>query len=122
MFGRKKHEELKRSPEDIHLEEVSEELYKLKKLMQAKLKDIIMLRDCAEALPTGPDRDIELHSIQTAKAHLRDLIVVYDMTYHEWERIDKTKLVICTDWCTPKTAHEALHTAWEWMIREMYKV
>lgn len=87
----------------------------------AKCAQVITHEGCANMLPDGPDKDIELEKAQESREHVRNLLGAYEADLKEYNAIDITKLNHYTgraEWAKP---HEMLEIAWHNAISHLYK-
>ncbi len=118
MFGKKKTADVW-SGEDRHMKELLDSLCEHKHFMQVYCRKIIIGKGCAEMLPDGPDRNKELHEIETYQKRILNLIAAYDDDLRKYNQINTSLLVHFTGKTNQWTSHEALHIAWKMGYREV---
>ena len=98
--------------EDRRHKELTESMGNLIREMAKIIHSVHMYQGCADLLPDGADKDIELKDAETCRWKLRNLLSAYDEDYRAWKALDKTKLIHYNAYATPKDSHGALHIAW----------
>lgn len=87
----------------------------------ARCAQVIAHEGCANMLPDGPDKDIELKKAQENREYVRNLLAAYEADLKEYNAIDITKFNHYTgrvEWAKP---HEMLEIAWHNAISRLYK-
>lgn len=112
MFGRKQKVVDEWSFEDRKYKELTTSMGNLVREMEKIIHSIKMYDGCANLLPDGADKDIELKDAETCKWKLRNLLSAYDDDYRAWQQLDKSKFIHFNNPAAPRDAHGALHLAW----------
>lgn len=112
MFGKKQKPIDEWSFEDKKYKELTESMGNLIKEMTKIIHSIHIRQECADLLPDGADKDIELKDAETYRWKLRNLLSAYDEDYRAWKALDKIKLIHYHDYVEPRNSHDALHLAW----------
>ena len=118
MFGRKKESEVW-SGEDYHMKELLDSLCEHKRIMRTYCREIIIRKGCAEMLPDGADKNVELQEIETYQKRILNLVAAYDDDLRQYNQINNALLVHFTGKAKQLTSHEALRVAWELAYREV---
>lgn len=87
----------------------------------ARCTQVIVHEGCANMLPDGPDKDIELKKAQENREYVRNLLAAYEADLKEYNAIDTTKFNHYSgrvEWAKP---HEMLEIAWRNAISRLYK-
>ena len=82
--------------------------------------NVIKHEGCANMLPEGPDKDIELKKAQENREHVRNLLAAYEADLKIYKTIDATKFSHYTGKTEWANAHEMLEIAWRHAIRQLY--
>jgi len=86
----------------------------------AKCAQVIKYEGCANMLPDGPVKDVELKKAQESREHVRNILAAYEADLKEYNAIDITKLNHYTgrvEWADP---YEMLEIAWRNAISQLY--
>ena len=118
MFGKKKEPETW-SGEDIHMKNLSTDLCAHRETMISLCYRIMEHEGCANMLPDGADKDIELKEVDALRKRVLNVVAAYDVAHKEYNQIEVSKLVHYNgkaSWCD---SHEMLRIAWQAAFRKV---
>ena len=119
MFGKKKETSLALSHEDLQLNELGQELRDHRDTMINLCYRIMEHEGCANMLPAGADKDIELKEAETLRKRVLNVVAAYDVAHKAYNQIDASNLVHYNgkaSWCD---SHEMLRIAWQTAFRKV---
>lgn len=118
MF-RKKKESSALSYEDLQLSSLGQELRDYRDTMISLCYRIMVREGCANMLPDGADKNIELKEAEALRKRVLNIVAAYDVAHKAYNQIDVSKLVHYNgkaDWCD---SHEMLRIAWKTAFRKV---
>lgn len=119
MFGKKKEESSALSYEDLQLSSLGQELRDHRDTMINLCYRIMEHEGCANMLPDGADKDIELKEVEALRKRVLNVVSAYDVAHKAYNQIDASKLVHYNgkaSWCN---SHEMLRIAWSTAFRKV---
>ena len=118
MFGKKK-ESPALSYEDLQLSSLGQELRDHRDTMISLCRRIMEHEGCANMLPDGADKNIELKEAETLRKRVLNVVAAYDVALKTYNQIDVSKLVHYNgkaSWCD---SHDMLRIAWKTAFRKV---
>lgn len=121
LFKKEKAKDTVWSFQDVEYRRLTLSLKAHRDTLITECAQVITHEGCANMLPDGPDKNIELKKAQEAREHVRNLLAAYEADLKEYNAIDLLKLNYYTgraEWAKP---HEMLEIAWSNAISKIYK-
>lgn len=106
--------------QDIEYQKLNQLFCDHRKTLVTECMRVITHEGCANMLPDGADKNIELKKAQEARERIRNVLAAYDQDLKIYNTIDATKFNHYTgkaQWCS---SHEMLQAAWAHAIRQIY--
>jgi len=119
MFRKKKEESSALSYEDLQLSSLGQELRDHRDTMISLCRRIMEHEGCANMLPDGVDKNIELKEAEALRKRVLNVVAAYDVARKAYNQIDASKLVHYNgkaEWCD---SHDMLRIAWKTAFRKV---